>query len=154
MVTDLFSSGIIQSLPDVICVKCVAMAKGLLRSQGIEPSSELGKHTVRQTVNKICGFLGVKAWDLQTSHCKQFVSLQGTTVLSASSPSAMHEEARMKAAAFETMKQAIMECVHKSERDQKHPRNNNTATNVTARAPAPAQVSLCVYTCMSTYTCI
>ena len=152
IVTDLFSSGIFQSLPDVICVKCVAMAEGLLRGQGMEPSPELGQRTVRQTVNKICGFLGVKAWDLQTSHCKQFVSLQGTTVLSASSPSAMHEEARLKASAFETIKEAIMERVRKSERDQKHPRNNNTATNVTARAPAQAQVSLCVYTCMSTYS--
>jgi hypothetical protein len=140
-VTDLFSSEIIRALPDVICVKCVDMAKSLLRGQGLEPSPELGQRTVRQIVEEICVFLGVKAWDLQTSHSKQLVSLQGTKVLSVSSPSAMHEQTRVKISAFDYIKEKIMECVRKSDTDQKHPRNN-TVTNAPARIPAPAKVSI------------
>jgi hypothetical protein len=140
-VTDLFSSGIVRALPDVICVKCVVMAKSLLRGQGLEPSPELGQRTVRQIVEEIRGFVGVKAWDLQTSHSKQLVTLQGTKVLSASSPSAMHEQTRVKISAFDYIKEKIMECVRKSDTDQKHPRNN-TVTNAPARIPAPAKVSI------------
>jgi len=140
-VTNLFSSGIIESLPNITCVKCVAMAQDLLRSTGMEPSPELEKRTVRETVLKIKGFLGKSAWDLQTSQGKQFVSLRGTSVLtSTSSPSAMHEQARVRASAFKTIKEAIMQCVCKSETDQKHPRNN-TVTSAPARVPAQAKVS-------------
>jgi hypothetical protein len=85
--------------------------------------------------------VGVKAWDLQTSHSKQLVSLQGTKVLSVSSPSAMHEQTRVKISAFDYIKEKIMECVRKSDTDQKHPRNN-TVTNAPARIPAPAKVSI------------
>jgi hypothetical protein len=140
-VTDLFSSEIIRALPDVICVKCVDMAKSLLRGQGLEPSPKLGQYTVRQIVEEICRFMGVKAWELQTNPGKQSVSLQGTKVPNASSPSAMHEQSRVKQSAFDYIIVKIMERVNKSDTDQKHPRNN-TVTNTPARVPVPAKVSI------------
>lgn len=46
------------------CTLSAPLSQDFLRSKGIEPTADLGKMTVKQTVNAMTKFLGTRVWDI------------------------------------------------------------------------------------------
>ena len=104
-VANLFVSGRIDKLPDVTCAAVTARVRELLVANGKTPTRELDTRTVKGTVKKLIGLLGVPAWDVNTSH-------------GGAATAKMHAQSRWKQVLFTHIAGKTMECIEKAESEK------------------------------------
>jgi ubiquitin/GTPase SAR1 family protein len=102
--TSLFQEGIIQQLPQVVCNKTVAKAKAILLKNGMTPSANLEKRTVRQTVEEITSFLGVMANNVKISDVGGSVDADSG-----------HEYLMWKSAVYADTRTKVVDCLEAAE---------------------------------------
>jgi len=68
LVGDLFADLKTNPLPDAVATATTMEARRLLKLHGLEPSGDLEKRTVQQTLDELLQFDGIKAWDVKTAH--------------------------------------------------------------------------------------
>ena len=70
-ISNLFGDGCIDKLPEVVCTKVADRVNELLVENGMTPSESVYTLTVRDTVKKITGALGLSAWEMNALPMQQ-----------------------------------------------------------------------------------
>jgi len=104
-ISNLFSDGDIDKLPEVVCTKVADRVNELLVENGMAPSESVHAYTVRHTVKKITGALGLSAWEMNALPMQQ-------------QQSKLHAQMDWKKRINKRAADKVLECVEKAEREK------------------------------------
>ena len=102
-ISNLFSDGGIDKLPEVVCTKVADRVNELLVENRMAPLESVHTYTVRETVKKITGALGLPAWEMNALPMKQ-------------QQSKLHAQMDWKKSLYRRAASKVLECVDKAER--------------------------------------
>jgi hypothetical protein len=132
-ISNLFSDGGIDKLPEVVCTKVADRVNELLVENGMAPSESVHAYTVRHTVKKITGALGLSAWEMNALPMQQ-------------QQSKLHAQMDWKKRIYTRAADKVLECVEKAERERPahiaalSPSDKNTPCEpVTQTHPVPQE---------------
>jgi len=130
-ISNLFSDGGIDKLPEVVCTKVADRVNELLVENGMAPSESVHAYTVRHTVKKITGALGLSAWEMNALPMHQ-------------QQSKLHAQMDWKKRIYKRAADTVLECVEKAERERPAhiaalaPSDKNTPCEIVAQPhPVP-----------------
>ena len=107
-ISNLFSDGGIDKLPEVVCTKVADRVNELLVENGMKPSDAVQTYTVRDIVKKVTGALGLSAWEVNASP-------GGSSSPVDASRSGMHLQAQWKQALYKHAASKVLECVERAD---------------------------------------
>jgi len=133
-ISNLFSDGGIDKLPEVVCTKVADRVNELLVENRMAPLESVHTYTVRETVKKITGALGLPAWEMNALPMKQ-------------QQSKLHAQMDWKKSLYRRAASKVLECVDKADRERPAhivalaPSDKNTPCEIVAQ-PHPIPMEL------------
>jgi NLR family CARD domain-containing protein 3 len=132
-ISNLFSDGGIDKLPEVVCTKVADRVNELLVENRMAPLESVHTYTVRETVKKITGALGLPAWEMNARLKQQ--------------QSKLHAQMDWKKSLYRSAASKVLEFVDKADRERPAhivalaPSDKNTPCEIVAQ-PHPIQMEL------------